>query len=385
MPTGDRLFYVARTIPTYRIGVLRQLNRRLEDRLVVCHGMPPHSSSLRHIQADLGQDVPVVPLTNRWVAGEKLHYQNVFSIFRTAIRPAAILAEESPRSVSLPVLIATAKAMGIPIGLWGHFSSNSRSFSVTNPADFYRLTLARWADACVCYTNGIAELLRPHLSDRKLFVAQNTLDTDALFTWHSALSQEGKRAVRERIGLPPTLPLLAFIGRLIKAKGTDTLLRIVRHLQDKREVGLVIVGDGPERSEMERTAAKLDLQHVCFTGALPTFEESSAYLFAADVMLLPGYVGLAVNHGFALGLPVVTHGSPGKMRYHSPEIEYVIDGYNGRIVEHGDISAFVRGVQEVLESQPQYSKRAQEYARIQLSAARMVDGLESAYRFLEGS
>lgn len=385
MPAVGPLIYVTRTVPSYRVGILRQLNSRLNGRLVVCQGPPPHGSSLGHIKAELGTDLRVVHLKNWWIGGEKLHLQSLQPVFRAHGRPTAILAEESPRSISLPVLMAVSKARRIPIGLWGHFSSNHRAFSTTHPADLYRVSLARLADACICYTDGIAEMLKPHISASKLFVARNTLDTNALFDWHSRLSEEGKTAVRERLGLPADWHFVTFIGRLIKEKGTETLLRVVRRLQDTGKVGLVVIGDGPDRASMESKVAALNLQHIYFTGALPSYKESSPYLFASDVMLLPGYVGLAVNHAFALGLPVVTHASPGEMRYHSPEIEYVIDGYNGRIVQHADVAALAESTLEILADLPQFSARAHTYAQSRLKMEYMVDGLESAFRYLESS
>src|SRR3546814_15903003 len=56
----------------------------------------------------------------------------------------------------------------------------------------------------------------------------------------------------------------------------------------------------------------------------------------ADALVIPGYVGLAVNHAFAQGLPVVTR----RHELHSPEVEYIEHGRNGLIVD-GDFDAFV--------------------------------------------
>lgn len=377
------LLYVARTIPTYRTGVLRRLNSRLGGRLVACYGPPPQGSSLSSIEADLGRDVRIVRLKNFWVGGEKLHVQAFLPALTRHGQPAAVIAEESPRSVSLPFLLAACRMRDVPIALWGHFSSNTRAFSPNNWADRYRLTLAKHADACVCYTDGIANLLKPYVSSDKLFVARNTLDTDTLFDIRTELENEGRESVRMRLGLPMDRPIIAFMGRLIKAKGTSTLLRVVEHLQRDSAAALVVIGDGPERGAMATTAAQRGLQHIVFTGALTRLEESAPYLFASDVMLLPGYVGLAVNHAFALGLPVVTHASPNRARYHSPEIEYVEHGRNGLIVQHGSVEEMATAVHAIVRDQERFSSAALEYARRQLSVDRMVDGLVSSVRYLE--
>ena len=53
---------------------------------------------------------------------------------------------------------------------------------------------------------------------------------------------------------------------------------------------------------------------------------------ASDAVVIPGYVGLAVNHAFAHGLPVITCQS----EIHSPEIEYIENDVNGLILHSLD-------------------------------------------------
>jgi len=68
-----------------------------------------------------------------------------------------------------------------------------------------------------------------------------------------------------------SLPLtLAYVGRLVREKGLVVLLRALSQLRtDGYQFGLKIVGDGPERADLEEMAIALGLQgHVSFTGWL---------------------------------------------------------------------------------------------------------------------
>ena len=377
------VYYVTRTLPAYRVAALQRLDERIGGRLVVCHGSVPGGSSLGSIAATGESDLTTARVRNHWFSGERLHFQNPLPAFRRFGRPSAILAEESPRSVSLPMLIAGARLTGTPLALWGHFSSNDRPFSLSNWEDRIRIALARRADACVGYTESIAELLRPYIDADRIFVARNTLDTDTLFALHDELVHEGHAAVRERLGLPADAAVLAFLGRLLETKGTGALLDAAERLKDRMPLAMVVIGDGPERPAMERRVRDRRIPNVVFTGSLPAFADSAPYLFASDVMVMPGYVGLAVNHAFSLGLPVVTYASPGDMRYHSPEIGYVEHGVNGRIAEHGNLDALVDAVERVIRERQMYSENALQYAKDNLTIDRMVDGLESAINYLE--
>jgi len=367
--------------PAYRIPVLEKLNDKLGGRLVFCSGRPPGGAGFASLAPNRSPRFRQVGLPNYWLGGERLHFQPFREAFRRYGSPSVVVAEENPRSLSLPLLLRHAVRLGAGTVLWGHFSSNRRAFSPRNLQDRYRIRLARRADACLCYTEQIADLLRPHLPERRIFVARNTLDTDELFAIRDRLAREGKAAVRGRLGFESDLPVVCFIGRLTRAKGVGLLLTVFREFRSQRPARLVIIGDGPERAAMDATVRRERIADVHFLGPMSQFEESAPYVYASDVMLLPGYLGLAVNHAFCLGVPVVSQASPGAMRFHSPEVAYVRPGENGILSEYGEPDAMVRALHEVLSRQEEYSRNAHAFAREQLGVERMVGGMLDAINF----
>ncbi len=378
------VFYFTRMVPVYRLPVLERLNARLDGRLVVCAGEPPRASSLRSLTDEQPRRFRQVRLRNIWLGGETLHAQPFRQVFQDFGHPSVLLAEESPRSLSLPLLLRYARRRNVGRLLWGHFSSNDRAFSPRHPADRYRIALARSVEACVCYTEPIADSLRPYVPAERLFVARNTLDTDTLFALHDTLAAEGRGAVRRRLGLPTEAPVLVFIGRLIKAKGTDRLLDVFGALRARRAAHLLVIGAGPEQEAMKARVARQQIDHVHFLGALPAWADSAPYLFAADLMLMPGYLGLAVNHAFAFGLPVVSQATPDPaIRFHSPEVAYLRPGENGLLARHDDPTALLEAVERVLADRVRFSQNAYDYARTHLTIDQMVDGLEAAIGFVE--
>lgn len=378
-----RVTYVTRFVPSYRWPVLRALNKRLEGGLTVASGQPPAGSSLRSLTDD-ATDVNRIPLTNRWFRGESLHWQSAGPIFRPNPGPDVLLVEESPRTLSLRPLLRSAHKRGIPVALWGHFSSIERGVRADSWKDRFRLDTARRADAVVAYTDELALALRPHLANTPVFAARNTLDTDTLFPLGDQLMGEGRPAIRQRLGLPAMRTVL-FLGRLIPAKGVLRLVDIVRDVMRKtgEPLSLVVVGDGPERAELEKTAEAAGIP-LRVTGSITDAAASAPWIAAADVLVNPGYLGLSVNHAFALGVPVVAPAPGLDGTGHSPEWVYLRSGHNGVLTPSGSAEDLAAGVQTVLQDAEGFSRRAAAFAREHLSLSRMVDGLMETVTYLAG-
>lgn len=373
--------YVARFVPEYRRPVLEKLSERLNGRLVVCAGTP-HDSPFKDLSRGPAPGYRFIKLKNRWIRGESALIQNIRPII--ACNPIVILAEESPRSISLPWLLATARLKKMGTLLWGHFSSNRRAFSERNLLDHYRMALAKHVDGCACYTDEIADMIRPHVSPEHCFIARNTLDTDRLFQIYQTLEAEGKKSVRARLGIPEQGKAVVFIGRLIAEKRPAVLLQLHGALSAVENTTLIVVGDGPERRNLVSHVQNEGIQNVFFPGAFPRLEDSAPWMYAADVMVCPGYVGLNVNHAFCLGLPVVTCTSPDpSIRYHSPEIAYLEPGVNGMLAPYGDLVSLVEATLTVFKNQEQFSSQAYDYAQSHLQVHQMIDGLVHAIEYAE--
>lgn len=373
--------YVARFVPEYRRPILEKLNEQLGGRLIVCAGTS-RDSSFKDISRGPAPGYRRIDLKNRWIGNQRALIQNSRPIFECD--PIVILAEESPRTLSLPWLLATARLKQIGTLLWGHFSSNRRAFSERNLLDRYRTALAKRVDGCVCYTDEIADLISPYIPAERRFIARNTLDTDKLFRIYKTLKAEGKEHIRARLGIPVQGKTVVFIGRLVADKRPEVLLDLHKVLCTMENTTLIIIGDGPERNRLMAQARDEDLRNVFFPGTLAKLEDSAPWMYAADVMVCPGYVGLNVNHAFCLGLPVVTCASPDpRIRYHSPEIAYLKTGVNGMLAPHGDLNSLVKATLTVFENQEIFSSQAYDYAHSHLQLRGMVGSLARAVRYAE--
>ena len=145
--------------------------------------------------------------------------------------------------------------------------------------------------------------------------------------------------------------------RLVK-RVADTI-RVLEKVRKEVPAKLVLVGDGPDRSDCERLARELDLQKdVIFLGKQDGLTE---ILNAADIFLMPSQsesFGLSALEAMACGVPVVSTSVGGL-----PELN--IHNETGYIAEIGDIDRMAKYTIELLTNEKRYksfSKNSRERA-----------------------
>ncbi|MBI4364103.1 MAG: glycosyltransferase family 4 protein [Candidatus Latescibacteria bacterium] len=185
------------------------------------------------------------------------------------------------------------------------------------------------------------------------------------------------QSTREALGLPEGAFLLVTVGRLVKRKAIDDLLRAVARPECSR-VELIVVGDGPEREALESIAAALGLStRVRFLGRVEEIrkwqilENANAYVSST---MHEGF-GLVYLEGMAAGLPVVTPD-------HGGQVDFLRDGETGYVVPAGDLPALARAIARLAERPDEAARmgalnrsRAQEHS-IQNCARRYEDVFE---------
>jgi L-malate glycosyltransferase len=160
-------------------------------------------------------------------------------------------------------------------------------------------------------------------------------------------------------------------------KRVHDVVRIFAAVQQKVPCELVLIGDGPERSRVERLVHELGLAaEVRFLGKQLHFVE---VLQASDLFLMPSAIesfGLAALEAMACGVPVVATRQGGV-----PEV--VADGENGFLAEVGDVEAMAQSALRLLTDaalQQKLAAGARTTAVERFPMEPMIDRWEEYYR-----
>lgn len=295
--------------------------------------------------------------------------------------PDVLLVPANPRLLSTHPAVWMTRRRGRPVvgvGLGTLDWTNAGRLTDT----WRRRLLARFYrgfDALVAYsTKGAEDYVRAGVQSKRVIVAHNAVSNTAAEELASRLKEQPDLVVRWRreTGLSD-VPTLVFVGRLIFPKRVDLLIRTCAQLNFPCE--LLVVGEGPERSALERLAAEV-FPSTRFLGHR-TGQDLALALSAADLFVMPGTGGLAVHEAMIYGKPVIVGPSDGT------QADLVQEGRNGYNVPDGDTNALKNAVERALSDPDRLQRMGLESRKIateEVSLGAMVDAYVHALNLVGG-
>ncbi|OGO04428.1 MAG: hypothetical protein A2Y91_00820, partial [Chloroflexi bacterium RBG_13_54_8] len=168
-----------------------------------------------------------------------------------------------------------------------------------------------------------------------------------------------------------------FVGRLSREKNVDLLVKAVSCAKrDMPGIRCLIVGDGPERKNLESLISQLDLEgSICLKGFEEREERVFAWMKASKVLVLPSTregLGLVVLEANACGLPVITVKHP-----LNAACDLISDGENGFKCELSE-QDMAEKILMTLKCQNNWKARCPGFAR-EYDWNAIADSLEGIY------
>jgi len=280
--------------------------------------------------------------------------------------PDILVMEANLRCISTPAAIRWMHKRNKPVIGWGlgapsplRSSPGGRGVGVRAWTRFINQF-----DAMIAYSQrGSDEYAALGFPREKIFIAYNSV------------SAAPSHPLPSRPSTFNLQPVILFVGRLQARKRVDYLLRACAKIQN---VKLVIVGDGPERALLEALAKEI-YPDAEFVGARHG-EELKPYFEEADLFVLPGTGGLAVQEAMSHGLPIIVAQGDGTQ-------DDLVRKGNGWQIPPDDFHALVITMKDALSDTARLRRMGEESYRIvkeEINTGRMVETFVTALNTLLG-
>lgn len=286
-------------------------------------------------------------LRNRYTTSGKLTWQRGAVCRAFARRYDCYVLTGNAGIRSNWVVALMARLTGRKVILWSHglYGNESRLSRLKN------MTYMRLAGHLLLYGDRAKKLIVEQGFDpSKIEVIYNSLDYDKQVELRSRAGDSS--FIRNYFGNND--PVLTFVGRLTTVKRIDMIIQIL----NRTDTNLILIGDGPARSELEALAAKCGVtDRVWFYGECYDQSMIATMLHHSAAVVSPGNVGLTAIHALSAGTPVVTHSDPTAQM---PEFEAITPGVTGSLFERGNLSDMLRAIEPWLRVTPDQREATRE-------------------------
>jgi len=332
---------------------------------VVVYALRPGGEVAEELEAS-GVEVRILSSGERFVsfgtaravarAARELRRDGVQIVHAYQWRPGLVGAIAG-RLARVPVVLASKRSLS------GSVASERRGWRV----------IGHFVDRIVVNAEALRVEAVAHGVRARWALVRNGIDIE-----HFRAGPTTPESARRLLDLPDTRPIVGSIGRLEARKGHGDLLQALARLRTRASGPplLLLVGDGPERSSLERLAIDLNVaDSVHFAG---TVSDVRPWLAAMDAFVLPSREegsSNAVLEAMAVGRPVVATDVGGMT-------ELIEDGRTGLIVPVADPAALASAMVTVLDA-PEHAaalgRAARRVADEAFGAARMVRDMEALW------
>lgn len=174
--------------------------------------------------------------------------------------------------------------------------------------NFFRKRIIEKADLITAISNYLKDYARKLNKKTKIVVIPNGVD---LKNFRREYSYGELSELADRFGIKPGEKVITTVSRLVPKNGIDILIEAFRILDSKFQIQnskLLIIGDGPERKNLESGIRNLELEDkVIFAGSI-SHAELPKYLKISDVFVRSSRsegLGSAFLEAMAAGVPII--------------------------------------------------------------------------------
>ena len=357
------VFIRQRMLPEYRVKLFELVAERCSKPCTIAVGKPSQKEAT-HIQSKLNHAKCIQLEQKTYFSGVlETYYQ--FGLKQVLLNslPDVFVTNPNPRMLDSYSITRLLRKKGVPCVALGIGTTDFWDQPFKRVRRWYRQKFLSQFDGFLCYGTKAAQQY-----------AELGFAEERIITVFNSVVSRPESPLRSRpLQFDGGTAKVITIGRLIASKGFDRLIRAAQIAQEQgSNLEVWIVGDGPEKSNLEKLAVEIN-SPVKFLGR-KIGEDLANTCLLADLFVLPGLGGLAIQEAMSHGLPVIATQADGT------ELDLVRE--NGWIVEKENVEALASALADSISDPVLLRRKGDESFRIvreeinlELMAKRFIEGI----------
>lgn len=322
-----RLGILQRVLPPYRVPLFETLAPQCAGGMNLCAGLPREGETLP-VADGLKTGTLVRCRNHHWFRGAMhLCWQSGVIDWLKHWQPDVLIAEANPRYPVTRLAIRWMHKRGRPVIGWGlGVMPLSKGLESVRTSGRRKFILS--FDGLIAYSSRAAEQYHALGMPR-----------ERIFTAKNAATMRPTRPAPKRPAGFTEPPIVLYVGKLTDVKRVDNLIRACAALSTEFKPTLRVIGDGPALEGL-RALAKEIYPQAQFPGSR-TGAALDAEFDAADLFVLPGLGGLAIQESMSHALPVIVAEADGTQ-------DDLVRPENGWNIPANDLDALIAAMRDAL-------------------------------------
>ncbi len=222
------------------------------------------------------------------------HQSGIVNLLKK-IKPDIVISPSHVGNITIWALMRLKKTLGFKLVAW----QCGYEFNPSKIKDFILSRFIRGFDYHLAYhTNAAKYAIKYGAKENQVTIVHNTIDESLISICPKS---EAKNQIEMKYPVVKGKKILLFVGAILKEKRLDLVLDAVDQLK-RDDYIFMIVGDGQHMPVLKDLC--LNRKNIILTGSI--VDGVGVYFDAADIFILPGTGGLAINEAMAHSLPIIS-------------------------------------------------------------------------------
>ena len=209
---------------------------------------------------------------------------------------------------------------------------------------FFRIILTLYDKVLYSCTTNKELFLYYKVNSHKLVFVPTAVDNEFFLEQKRLLQHTNSMSIRDELEFNENTIVILGVGRFVPRKNWNELIEAFQLVNNKYDVALILLGDGPEKDLLMNFVKGNDIQNIYFIG-FKNQTEISKYYYSSDIIILTSNYDPSpkvLNEALVFSLPIIVSNKIGTA------YDLCKDGVNGYIYNYGHTNELAKKIEYLI-------------------------------------